>query len=87
MAFLAKDGPTDLGLERHLIVFAAMIANDLETRRSVLGERGFLRTAFGAPLWCHHVALVKVLLLFFSEKKNLLALNTRNLYIRHLISS
>ena len=88
MTLLAKYRPTDLGLERNLIVFSAIVADYLESLRRV-GSRnsGLLRTALGASLRLHHVALIEDLLLLFGKKENFLALNARNLKIRHRFSS
>jgi hypothetical protein len=87
MTLAAKNGTAKLWLERNLIVLATVIADDIETLWSVVAKRGFFRTALGTPLRRHHVALVKNLLFLFGEKKNILALNTRNLNIRHCIIS
>jgi len=66
-----------------VIVPAAMIADDLETRRRVFAPPRFFRAAFLASLRRHHIALVKSILFFFCEEKNFPALNTRDFYIRH----
>jgi hypothetical protein len=42
MTFFAKDGPTDLRLERDLIVLSAIVANDLKA----LGAIGRSRCLF-----------------------------------------
>lgn len=42
VALLAQDRSTNLWLERHLIVFAAIVANHLESRRSVVSGNDFL---------------------------------------------
>jgi hypothetical protein len=87
MTFAAQNGASDLRLKRHLIVFAAVVADDLETLRRVFTGRRFFRAAFQAPLRRHHIALVKYFLFLFGEKKDLLTLNTRNFQIRHRIFS
>jgi hypothetical protein len=74
-------------LEGHLIVPAAVIANNIKPFRGIFGQRRLFRTAFGTPLGRHHIALVEHFLFFFREKKDFLTLNTRNLDIRHSISS
>jgi len=74
-------------LERHLVVLAAVVTDDLETLWRILGDCGFFRAAFGAPLRRHHISLVKHLLIFFREHKDVLTLNTRNFYVRHFFSS
>lgn len=68
-------------------MFTAIVANDLKSFWSVLSYRGFFRTAFRAPLRRHHIALIEHLLVFLGEDKDVLALNTRNFYVRHVISS
>ena len=83
VTFAAKDRPTDLGLKWYLIVFPAMVTNDLELCRSILADSGLFRTAFCAPLRRHHVALVKYLLLFLGKQKRFFALNANGLNIRH----
>src|SRR5687767_271634 len=86
VAFAAKDGSPDLWLEGHLIVFSAVITNDIETLGSVVARRGLFRPALGASLWGHHVALVKDLLFFFGEKKGGFTLHARDLDVRHMLS-
>jgi len=72
-------------MEGHLIVSAAIIADDLVAARRVFALRGFLRTALGTPLGRHHIALIKKLLIFFAKNKNFAALNTRDLDVRHYL--
>ena len=62
----------------------AIIADDLKTLRRILAQRGFLGTAFWAALRLHHVTLIKDFLIFFAKDKNIFALNTRDLDIRHM---
>jgi hypothetical protein len=83
----AQDGAAEFWLERNVIVFAAVVANDVETFRRVHRSCRFFRAAFCAALRGQHIALVKYLLLLFSEEKGLLALNTRNFNVRHLTVS
>ena len=87
VTLLAQNGTADLRLKRHLIVFPAIIANDLKTFWCVRSRCCSLRAAFCAPLRRHHVALVKHFLVLFSEHKNVSTLNTRNLYVGHFHSS
>ena len=68
MTVFAKHRAADLWLKRHRVVLAAMVANDLKSRRSILAERGFFRAALRAPLRRHHVTLVINFLIFFAEK-------------------
>jgi hypothetical protein len=68
-------------------VFATVIANDLKTLRCVRPQDRLFGTAFRAPLRCHHVSLVKDLLIFFAKNKDIFALNTRDLDIWHNITS
>ena len=42
MTFLAQDGSADLGLEWHLVMLAAIVADDLESGRSVISGDNFL---------------------------------------------
>ena len=86
VAFAAENGAAHLWLERHLIVFSAVITNDIETLWSVFTGGGLLRPALGASLWGHHVALVKNLLFFFGEKKGGFTLHARDLDVRHMLS-
>lgn len=79
----AEHRAPDFWLERHGVVASAVIADDLKTLRSILALRSLLRTAFRTPLRLHHVTLVKDLLIFFAKDKNIFALNTRDLDIRH----
>ena len=83
MTFAAKDGPSNLWLERNLVVFPAIVADDLVSFWSVVAIGRLSRTALGAALRGHHVALVKDLLFFFREKKGLFALNARGFDVRH----
>jgi hypothetical protein len=66
-----------------VIVPAAMIADDLETRRRIIAFRRFFRATSLASLRRHHISLVESLLLFFGKNENFPALNTRDFYIRH----
>ncbi len=83
VTIFAENGAADLGLERHGVVLAAVVADDLKTCRRVFARRRFFRTALCTPLRRHHVTLVKLLLLFLGENKDLAALNTRYFCIGH----
>ena len=83
VAFAAQNLASDLRLKRNLVVFAAVVADDLEFGGRVFASRRFFRTAFRTPLRRHHIALVKNFLFLLGEKKNFLTLNTRNFNIRH----
>ena len=87
MTFFAQHSAADLWLERHLVVLAAMVANYLKSCWGVFAHRHLFRAALWTPLWRHHVALVKKLLIFFAKNKDLSALNTRNFDIRHGVTS
>ena len=67
MAVAAKHRASHLGLERDLVMFAAMIADDLKALWRVFTLRGLFRSALWAPLRRHQVPLVKDLLLLFGE--------------------
>lgn len=84
MAFAAEHGAADFRLERHLVVLAAVVANDFKTFGRIIAERRFFAAAFRAPLRRHHVSLIKGLLLFFSKNKGVSALNTRSFNVRHI---
>ena len=83
MALLTQDRPADLRLEGYLIVLAAIVADDLETRRSVVSGGHFLRSALQAALRGCEISLIEGFLFFFSEKKCLFTLHTRSFYIGH----
>jgi hypothetical protein len=85
MALATKHGPSNLWMERDLIMLTAIIANYIEAFRRVFAAAGcrLFRAAFCATLWGHHIALVEHLLFLFCEQKDLLTLNTRNFYVRH----
>ena len=84
MAFLAEYRASYFGLKRNLIVFTAIVANDLKSCRGALSNGGFLRAAFRAPLRRHHIALIKHLLVFFGKQEDVPALNTRDFYVWHI---
>ncbi len=73
----------DFWLEGHGVVASAMIADDLKTLRCILALCSLFGTALRTPLRLHHVTLVKDLLIFFAKDKDIFALNTRDLDIRH----
>jgi len=83
VAFAAQYRPADLGMKRDLVMFSAVVANDIKPLRSLVAGCGFFGPAFCTTLRRHHIALVKHLLLLFSEQKDLLTLHTRNFNIRH----
>ncbi len=87
VAILAEHGAADLWLKRYSVVLAAIIADDLKPRRCVRTKRSLFRAAFCAPLRRHHVTLVISFLIFFAENKDLFALDTRNIDIRHSVTS
>jgi hypothetical protein len=84
---LAQNGPTDLRLKRHLVVLAAVVADDVELAWRIGPECRLLRPASGTPLRRHHITLVKYLLILFRKDKDFSALNTRDLDVRHGIVS
>jgi hypothetical protein len=83
VAFATEDGAADLRLERHLVVLAAVVADDLVSLRRVLALPGPFRSAFRATLRGGHVALVKHFLFLLREEELLFALNARCFDIRH----
>jgi len=87
MTLLTQNGPSDLRLKGHLVVLAAVVANDIELARSIGPECRFLRPAGGTSLRRHHITLVKYLLILFRKDKDFSALNTRDLDVRHGIVS
>jgi len=87
MAFATEHRSTDLRLKRHLIVLAAVVANDLESLPRIITFGGFFRTTLCTPLRRHHVPLVKNLLLLFGEKERLFTLNARGFDVRHGVLS
>ena len=86
MTLLTKHGSADLWLERHLIVLAAVVADDLESGRSTISRDRFLGAAFQAALRSSEIALIKGFLFFLSKKKRLFTLHTRSFYIGHRFS-
>ncbi len=84
--FFAQNRATDFRLKRHLVVLAAMVADDFKTLRSIFARRRFFRAAFGTSLRRHHITFIKCLLFLLRENKNFFALHTRNFYIRHRLS-
>ena len=87
MALTAKDGAADLRLERHLVVLAAVIADNLVPLWGILARCGLLRTAARAALRRHHVPLIKDLLFLFGEKKGLFTLDANCFYIGHNVTA
>ena len=70
-------------MKRHVIVLSAIVADNIKSLMGIVGDSRFLGAAFGAALRRHHITLVKHILFLFSEQKDLLALHTRDLNIRH----
>ncbi len=87
MTLAAQYGASDFRLKRNLIVLATVVAHDLEASRRVVALACLFRTALGAPLRRHHIALVEDLLFFFSEEKSLPTLNARSFDVRHIFAS
>lgn len=65
-------------------MLAAVVTNDLKSFWCILGRGRLFRTAFGASLRRHHIALVKDLLVFLGKQEDVPALNTRDFYIWHI---
>lgn len=87
MAFAAEHRSTNLWVKRHLIVFPAVVAHDIEPFGCVFGAPRLFGTALRAPLRRHHVALVKDLLLLLSEEEIFLTLHARSFDVRHMLVS
>src|SRR5437763_738420 len=84
MAFFAEHGASNLWVKWYLVVLAAIIANYVKALwRDVARHSRLFSPALCTALWRHHIALVKHLLFFFCEQKDLFTLNTRNFYVRH----
>jgi hypothetical protein len=83
VAFTAKHGAADFGMKRHVVMLSAIVTHDIKPFVSVVRDSRFLGTALCAALRRCHIALVKHILFLFSEQKDLLALHTRDLNIRH----
>lgn len=83
MTFFAQNRTSDFRLKRNVVVFAAVVADDLKFTRRVCAQSGFFRAAFRTPLRLHHIALVKCLLFLFREDKRIFALHTGNFYVGH----
>jgi hypothetical protein len=87
MTFFTEDCSAHLGLEGDLIVFAAIVANDLKTLWRLFPLCSFFGAALCAPLRCHHISLVKRFLFFLCEHEDLFTLNTRDFNVGHFDSS
>jgi hypothetical protein len=87
VTFAAQNRASDFRLKRNVVVLAAVIADDFKFFRRIAAAGSFFRAAFDAPLRRHHIALIKIFLLFFRENKNVFALHTRNFNIRHCFFS
>jgi len=84
VAFAAEYGAANLWMKGHVVMLAAIVADDVKALwRIVTYDRRLFSSAFCTALRRHHIALVKHLLLFFSEQKDLLTLHTRDFDIRH----
>jgi len=83
MTIFAQHRASDFRLKRDVIVFAAVVADNIETDGRVFAARRFFRAAFRTPLRRHHIPLVKNSLFFFREKKNVFTLHARHFSIRH----
>jgi hypothetical protein len=83
MTFLAQNAAPDLRLKRHVVVLAAMVANDFKPRLSVSAVRRLFRAAFRTALRLHQILSIKSFLFFFRKLKNFFALNARDFDIRH----
>ena len=83
MAFPTQYRPADFRLERDVVGFAAVVADDFEAGSRFGGLRDFLGPALRAALGRGHVALVELVLFLLGEDENVLALDARNLRIGH----
>lgn len=83
VAFAAQYRTPGFWLERHLVVFAAIVANYFVLLWCVFAISGLFRATARTPLRLRHVALIELTLFFFGEKEYLFALNTRDFDIRH----
>jgi hypothetical protein len=86
MTFFAQHGASYFRLKRNAVVFAAMVADNFETRLSISTSRSFFTAAGRATLRLWHISLIKQFLLFFGKKKNLFTLNAWNFKIGHCLS-
>ena len=68
-------------------MLSTVIADDLKARWCVLPQNCFFGAALKTPLGGHHVSLIEDLLVFLRKKKYFFALDTRNLYVRHIVIS
>jgi hypothetical protein len=83
MTVFAQNGSAGFRLERHVIVSAAVVADDFKTARRVVSRRRFFRAALRASLRRGHIALVKIRLLFFGENEYVFALHARDFDVGH----
>jgi hypothetical protein len=83
VAFLAQNAAPDFRLKRHVVVLAAMVADDFKPRRSAFAAHRFFRAAFLTALRVRQILAIKSFLLFFRKKKNVFALYARDFDIRH----
>ena len=75
-------------MKRDMVVLSAIVTNDLKAFWCIsYDHRGLFSSTFRASLRRHHIALIESLLLFFREYENLSTLHTRDLNIRHRLSS
>jgi hypothetical protein len=84
VAFAAEYGAANLWMKGDVVMLAAIVAYDVKALWSMVTyDRRLFSSAFSAALRSHHIALVKHLLFFFGEQKDLLTLHTRDFDIRH----
>ena len=83
MTVFAQNRASDFRLERHVVVFAAVVADNIKSRGSVRARRRFFRAAFRTSLRRHHIPLIKNSLFLFRVKKNVFTLQARHFQIWH----
>ncbi len=86
MTFPAKYRTACLWLERHSVMFTAIVTNYFEPlRRFGVTYCSFFRAAFGTPLRRHHIPLIEHFLVLFAKNEDLFALHTWDFDIRHTL--
>lgn len=85
MALAAEDRAAGFWLERHSVMFAAIVANYFESLGCVVADRGLFGAAFRTPLRRHHIPLIEHFLVFLTKNEDLFALHTWNFDIRHTL--
>lgn len=83
VTIFAEHRAPDFRLKRNGVMPSAIIANHFVPFRCIFALGRFFRTALRTPLRRHHVSLIKDFLIFFAKYKYVLALDTRNFYVRH----